>query len=219
MEEIMEREIHPILRSMIPLIEGIATTFGKNCEVVLHEINGSKKSIVSICNGHVTGRSLGSPMLDIGIKALTKDDNVNNILNYKNKSSDGHILKSSTTFIRDEKDEIIGCLCINIDISQFVVAQKALEELIHTNLNAEVSLEDATSNSINDVLTNLVSKTLEDTGKPVAYMNKEEKVNVVKKLNEQGAFLIKGAIDYVAKILCVSRYTVYNYLDEIRINE
>jgi len=219
MEEIMEREVHPILKSMIPLIEGIGATFGKNCEVVLHEINGSKKSIVSIYNGHVTGRSLGSPMLDIGIKALTKDDNVNNILNYKNKSSNGHILKSSTTFIRDEKDEIIGCLCINIDISQFVVAQKALEELVHTNLTAEVSLEDATSNSINDVLTNLVAQILEDTGKPVVYMNKEEKVNIVKRLNEQGAFLIKGAIDYVAKILCVSRYTVYNYLDEIRVNE
>lgn len=215
----MEREMHPILKSMIPLIEGIASTFGKNCEVVLHEINGSKKSIVAIHNGHVTGRSLGSPMLDIGIKALTKDESVKNILNYKNKSADGHILKSSTTFIRDEKGEIIGCMCINIDISQFVVAQRAIEEFIQTNLETEVGLEDPTHNSINDVLTNLVSKILEDTGKPVAYMNKEEKVNIVKKLNEQGAFLIKGAIDYVAKILCVSRYTVYNYLDEIRINE
>lgn len=219
MEKIMEKEIHPILKSMIPLIDGIAATFGRNCEVVLHEINGSKKSIIAIHNGHVTGRSLGSPMLDIGIQALTKDDNVSNILNYSNKSSNGHILKSSTMFIKDDNDNVIGCLCINIDISQFVVAQKALDELIHTSLDAEVSLGDATLNSVNDVLTNIVAQTLAATGKPVAYMNKEEKVGVVKKLNEQGAFLIKGAIDYVAKILCVSRYTVYNYLDEIRINE
>lgn len=215
----MKKEIHPILKSIIPLTETIATTFGKNCEVVLHEINGSKKSIVSIYNGHVTGRSVGSPMLDIGIKALNKDDDVKNILNYSNKSSNGHILKSSTTFIRDERDEIIGCLCINIDVSQFVVAQKALEELVHTNLNTDLGLGDSASNNVNDVLINIVSQTLEATGKPVAYMNKEEKVGVVKKLNEQGAFLIKGAIDYVAKVLCVSRYTVYNYLDEIRINE
>ncbi len=215
----MERKIHPILKSMIPLIEGIATTFGKNCEVVLHEINGSQKSILAIHNGHVTGRSLGSPMLDIGIKALKKDDSVSNIYNYRNKSAHGHILKSSTTFIRDEEDDIIGCLCINIDISQFVVAQKALEELIHTNLSTEAELDDNAPNNVNEILTNIVRQTLEDTGKPVAYMNKDEKVNVVKKLNDQGAFLIKGAIDYVAKILCVSRYTVYNYLDEIRINE
>lgn len=215
----MERKINPILKSIIPLIEGIATTFGKNCEVVLHEINGSQKSILAIHNGHVTGRSLGSPMLDIGIKALNKDDSVSNIYNYRNKSAHGHVLKSSTTFIRDEEGDIIGCLCINIDISQFVVAQKALEELVHTNLSTEVELDDNAPNNVNDILTNIVRQTLEDTGKPVAYMNKDEKVNVVKKLNDQGAFLIKGAIDYVAKILCVSRYTVYNYLDEIRINE
>lgn len=215
----MKKEIHPILKSIIPLIEGIAATFGKNCEVVLHEINGSHKSIVAIHNGHVTGRTLASPMLDIGIKALNQDDSVSNIINYKNKSPHGHVLKSSTTFIRDENDSIIGCLCINIDISQFVLAQKALEEFIHTSLTTDIDVDDSTSNSVNDVLTNIVRQTIEDTGKPVAYMNKDEKVHVVKKLNEQGAFLIKGAIDYVAKILCVSRYTVYNYLDEIRINE
>ncbi len=215
----MEKNIHPILKSIVPLVNSVAETLGKNCEVVLHEINGNKKSIVAIKNGNITGRSIGSPMLDVGIKALTKDDNVDNILNYKNKSSDGRILKSSTTFIRDEKEKIIGCLCINIDISQFVLAKNALNELVQTDVNAEVSLEDFDSNSVNDVLVNIVSSTIESTGKPVAYMSKEEKVNVVKKLNEKGAFLIKGAIDYVAKILCVSRYTVYNYLDEIRINE
>lgn len=219
MEEIMGKKMHPTIQSMIPLIEGIATTFGKNCEVVLHEINGSKRSIVAISNGHVTGRAIGDSPLEIGIKALNKDDDVKNILNYKNKTSDGRILKSSTTFIRDENDEIIGCLCINIDISQFVLAQKALEEILYTSTNTEVSLDNNTLNNVNDVLVNIVQQTLEDTGKPVAYMNKDEKVGIVKKLNDQGAFLIKGAIDYVAKILCVSRYTIYNYLDEIRINE
>lgn len=219
-EGIMERKIHPILKSMIPLVEGIATTFGKNCEVVLHEINGTRKSIIKIYNGHVTGRTLGSPMLDIGIHALMRDDDkVSNIVNYKTKSLNGHILKSSTMFIKDEKNEIIGCMCINIDISQFVVAQNALRELVQTDMDVELTVDDSISNNVNNVLTNIVTQILEATGKPVAYMNKEEKVNIVKNLNEQGAFLIKGAIDYVAKILCVSRYTIYNYLDEIRINE
>ena len=37
-----------------------------------------------------------------------------------------------------------------------------------------------------------------------------------KDLEEKGVFLIKGAIDYVANSLQVSRYTIYNYLDGIR---
>jgi len=39
---------------------------------------------------------------------------------------------------------------------------------------------------------------------------------VVKSLDERGIFLIKGAVENVAKFLDVSRYTIYNYLDEIR---
>ncbi len=214
----MAKTLHPILKGMIPMVEGISKTFGRNCEVVLHEITDSKKSIVAIYNGHVTGRSVGSPMLDVGLKAVRKGNNADNILNYRNKSSDGRVLKSSTMFIRNEEDEIIGCLCINIDISEFVVAQKSLEELIQTDTKVEVTMGDFATNNVNDVLMNIVSETLDAFGKPVAYMNKEEKVNIVKKLDEQGAFLIKGAIDYVAKILCVSRYTIYNYLDEIRVN-
>lgn len=214
----MANTLHPILKSMIPMVEGIARTFGKNCEVVLHEISDSKKSIVAIYNGHVTGRSVGSPMLDVGLKAVRKGNDADNILNYRNKSSDGRVLKSSTMFIRNEQEEIIGCLCVNIDISEFVVAQKSLEELIQTDTKVEVNMGEFAANNVNDVLMNIVSETLEAFGKPVAYMNKEEKVNIVKKLDEQGAFLIKGAIDYVAKILCVSRYTIYNYLDEIRVN-
>lgn len=214
----MGRNLHPILKSMLPMVEGIAKTLGKNCEVVLHEINDSKKSIVAIANGHVTGRSVGSPMLDIGVKAIRKGNEADNILNYRNKSSDGRVLKSSTMFIKDEDEEIIGCLCINIDISELIVSQKALEELTQTDIKGEINLGDFPVNSVNDVLMNIVTDTLEQYGKPVAYMNKEEKVNIVKKLDDQGAFLIKGAIDYVAKILCVSRYTIYNYLDEIRVN-
>ncbi|ABR48472.1 YheO domain protein [Alkaliphilus metalliredigens QYMF] len=214
----MEKKLHPILQGMIPLVEGIAKTLGKNCEVVLHEIKDNEKSIVAITNGHVTGRSVGSPMLDVGIQAIRKGNDADNILNYRNKSSDGKTLKSSTMFCKNEKGIIIGCLCINIDISEFMIAQRVLEELTFTDIKGEPNLGDTTTNNVNDVLTAIVSETLELSGKPVAYMNKEEKVNIVKKLDDQGAFLIKGAIDYVAKILCVSRYTIYNYLDEIRVN-
>ncbi len=127
-------------------------------------------------------------------------------------------MKSSTMFIRDENEDIIGCMCININVSEFIVAQKSLEELVQTDTEGDTKIGDFETNNVNDILVNIVTDTLESFGRPVAYMNKEEKVKIVKKLDDQGAFLIKGAIDYVAKILCVSRYTIYNYLDEIRIH-
>lgn len=111
---------------------------------------------------------------------------------------------------------MIGCLCINIDISEFMIAKHVLEEMTHIDVREEHLTTDSSSSNVNDVLNQLMTETLETSGKPVAYMNKDEKVNIVRKLDEQGAFLIKGAIDAVAKVLCVSRYTIYNYLDEIR---
>ncbi len=213
------QKLHPTLASLIPLVHSMGKTLGKNCEVVLHEINQSVKTIVAISNGHVTGRSVGSPLVNEGLEAVRKGDQSDHIINYKNRSTDGKILKSSTMMLRDEKDEIIGCLCINIDISEFMIAKKVLEEFTSIEQNEVDHFHDTGYNSVSDVLNNLVTRTLEEFGKPVAYMNKEEKVSIVKKLDEQGAFLIKGAIDYVAKVLCVSRYTIYNYLDEIRANE
>lgn len=211
--------INPILKSYIPVVEGIAKTFGKNCEVVLHDFSKMKSSIIAIENGHVTGRSIGSPMTEVGLKAVRKGDIKDNIINYTGKSADGRVLKSSTMFIKDENDEVLGCLCINFDMSELFVAKRVIDEIMQTNIDeSEKSSNEISGNKVNDVLTDIVKDTLQQMGKPVAYMSKEEKVNIVKKLDLQGAFLIKGAIDYVAKVLCVSRYTIYNYLDEIRVD-
>ncbi|TCO79028.1 helix-turn-helix transcriptional regulator [Marinisporobacter balticus] len=213
----MEKSLHPILSAMIPIVEGMAKTFGKNCEVVLHDLHNYKSSIIAIENGHVTGRSLGSPMTESGLKAIQRGNTKENIINYTGKTTDGRILKSSTMFIKDETGEVIGSLCINFDMSALMVAQNAIGEMMQTENQDKVESTSYSVNVVNDVLSDIVSNTINQLGKPIAYMNKEEKVSIVKKLNDQGAFLIKGAIDYVAKVLCVSRYTIYNYLDEIKV--
>lgn len=219
MEKVEGRKIHPILKSMIPLVESIGRTFGKNCEVVLHEIGDSYKSIIAIHHGHVTGRSLESPLVNEGLESVrSKGNNSDHIVNYQNKTPSGKTLKSSTMLIRDENNVVIGCLCINIDVSEFMIARRVLEEMTDIETQEDPLTAETGSSNVNDVLNQLLAETLASSGKPVAYMNKDEKVAIVNQLDEQGAFLIKGAIDSVAKVLCVSRYTIYNYLDEIRGN-
>lgn len=213
----MDNTLNPILKSYIPVVEGISKTFGRNCEVVLHDFSKMQSSIVAIENGHVTGRSVGSPMTEVGLQAVRKGNIKDNIINYTGKSLEGRVLKSSTMFIKDENDKVLGCLCINFDLSELVVAKKVIDDITKTEVSETEKSSDESGNRVNDVLIDIVKNTLEEMGKPVAYMGKEEKVNIVKKLDNQGAFLIKGAIDYVAKVLCVSRYTIYNYLDEIRV--
>ena len=214
----MTKPMHPILKSYIAVVDGIAKTIGKNCEVVLHDFSKMDRSIIAIVNGHVTGRSVGGPLHESLLKNVLDNNIKEDKINYTGKSAEGRVLKSSTMFIKDEKEEIIGCICINFDLSELIVSKRVIDDLIQTQtVKMEQDVEEST-NKVNDVLTEIVKKTLEKSGKPVAYMSKDEKVVIVKDLDYQGAFLIKGAIDYVAKVLCVSRYTIYNYLDEIRVD-
>lgn len=219
----MSEELHPILKGMIPLVDGIASTFGKNCEVVLHDIRNPQSSVIAIANGHITGRSIGSPMTEYGLATLRKGQFDKPIVNYRKKTKEGKLLKSSSLFIKDEKGKLIGFLCINYDISELTIARNIINDF--TNIIEDADFDEDSGESfgstVNEMLSSIVNKTLESVGKPVAFISKEEKVNIVQTLDQKGVFLIKGAIDYVAKVLCVSRYTVYNYLDEIReiINE
>lgn len=215
----MYDDLHPLLKNMIPLVEAIANTFGKNCEVVLHDVRKPDNSIVAIANGHVTNRVAGGPMSEYGLADLRKGDFNNNKVNYLKKTKDGRILKSTSMYIKDEQGKLIGFLCINFDISEFTVMRNMINEITYINdeMNFVSAEGNGTEDNINDVLAKIVDKILESMGKPVAFLSKEEKVHIVQLLEGQGVFLVKGAIDYVAKVLCVSRYTIYNYLDEIRV--
>ena len=53
-------------------------------------------------------------------------------------------------------------------------------------------------------------------GKTPAAMSRDEKMEVVKRLEERGAFLVKRSAEQVAEALDLSRYTIFSYLKEIR---
>ena len=57
---------------------------------------------------------------------------------------------------------------------------------------------------------------IDRTGVPVDLMKKSHKVAVVQELDEAGYFLSKDSVDRLATEPAVTRYTIYNYLNEIR---
>ena len=62
----------------------------------------------------------------------------------------------------------------------------------------------------------MVTKAVGELGKTPAAMTREEKMEVVKRLEERGAFLVKRSAEQVAEALDLSRYTIFAYLKEIR---
>ena len=70
--------------------------------------------------------------------------------------------------------------------------------------------------NIGDLLDELITQSVQHIGKPVTLMSKEDKVQVVRLLNEAGAFLITKSGPKVCQFLGISKYTLYSYLDEIK---
>ena len=217
---------NPELEKYIPLIKTIAEMFGKKCEVLIHDFSNPQHSIVVIENGHVTGRKIGDPITDLALSVWKKNGYENKktdrIINYKTKSKDGKMLKSSTVFIRNNQKKIIGCICINYDLTEHSMFYKVMDEFCTiVDLDRERSEKsiETFSSDVKEVLKNIIQEAVEKIGKPIPLMQKEDKLMVAKIADEKGAFLIKGAITQLAKEINVSRFTIYNYLEEIKVSK
>jgi predicted transcriptional regulator YheO len=211
--KLTEKYIHPILKSYIPVAEGIAKTFGSFCEVVLHDLTDVSSSIVAIFNGHVTSRDVGSPLTDLGLRLIKKGQQGNDMwINYANESVKGKEIKSSSMMIRDENDRVIGCLCINLDLGYLNVSKSLLEELL--SIDDKKEKHESFPLSISELERNMINEGIKKVGKPIQLMDKEQKVEFIHHLNEMGLFLIKGSVQHIAELLNVSKFTIYNYLDK-----
>ncbi len=62
----------------------------------------------------------------------------------------------------------------------------------------------------------LVSRIETELGAPLADLDRVGKQVAVRMLDEQGAFLLRKSIEYVADAMGVSRITIYNYLNAIK---
>jgi predicted transcriptional regulator YheO len=205
-----------LVESLKLVVDGIAGTFGRRCEVVLHDLSDLDHSIVKIAHGHVTGRSVGSSITDQGLKDLKKGDR-DLILNYQSVTEDGRSLKSTTMIFRDKTGSPKAAICINMDVTDILMFNNMVQEMF--SLPDSVQEEEDTETFDQDVtstLNKMANKIISRIGKQAQSLSKDERVSIVRDLDSQGFFLIKGAIKILASKLMVSKFTIYNYLDQIR---
>ena len=195
------------------LAKGIAGQFGENCEVVIHDLSKDPEhSIVFIENGHVTGRSAGEGTSKVVLEALRKKpDELHDRINYLTETENGKILKSSTIYIRDNSNNVVGILGINYDITNFIMMDHAIKGLLSAN---EVEKPEKISNSVHGLLEELIEQSVRLVGKPVSQMTREDKIRAEQCLYDEGAFLITKSSDRVSKHFGISKYTLYNYIDQ-----
>ncbi|MFE7083676.1 transcriptional regulator [Priestia megaterium] len=197
----------------------IVETFGENCEVVIHDFRDVSNSIVYI-KGNVTNRELGAPATTLLLKDLYKyKDDIKDKFSFSARTSDGRLLKTSISFLRDESGAVIGCMGINLDVTDLIMANKLINSITKTKgieVISQIETEEYYPKNIEEVFEKIVDETYSQFTMAGPDMKREDKLRFVEMLDEKGAFMINGAIEKISELLNVSKQSVYNYLDEIR---
>lgn len=196
------------------IAECIAREFGPDCEVVLHDLTRSyDNTIVAIWNGHVTGRQVGGGGTNAGLAILRGTAKPLDQYCYVNQTNDGRTLRTTSKYILDENGDLAGSLCINLDITNLLAAQSAIANILQSTHSTPIGMPEVFSNSVDDILDTMLASAIETTGRKADELTREDKISIVQQLDAKGAFLIKKAADRIADALGISRFTVYNYLN------
>lgn len=189
---------------------GIAETFGSSCETLVHDMSLPTHPILSIYNGHVSGRSVGSTMDILGNGAeLDEEALKTDFVNLYATTPSGQQIKSSTFHLIGEGYNL--ALGINFDYSSLVFANKILVDLMSADADLKSALWSGGESSLGDIFDECLSA----VGKPVSALTKPDRLKIIALLRQKNAFSFQKAVPYVARRLGVSRYTVYKYLSEL----
>ncbi len=189
-----------------PVVDCIADVLGANAEVVLHDVRRPEHSIIMIRNGHVTGRTLGAPLTDLGFFMLRESDKrIETLGVYYSRTENGKVLKCNGANLRDAKGNIEAMLCINIDVT---------EEANQQMRNGESRLTEHYRTDIEQVIATMIADAISQ--KKDGSLTREEKIELIRALEARGVFLARGAVKRVSEELKMAVPTVYKYIQRVR---
>lgn len=213
------------------LVEPLQAAVSQPTEVVLHDLQRIPNTVRAIA-GVVTGRRIGDPPTDKLLERVAAGD-LSHEVGYRSQLPDGRILQSTTIIYSDRDGQAAAALCLNTDVSAWVTLRSAMDRFVlgHEGVPTQAQASPAAKrpesgserpnaseyfpHSVEELSERLIDAAISAIGVPPGEMRKEQKVQVVAELDRRGFFLIKQAAETAAAALGVTRFTIYNYLNEV----
>lgn len=187
-------------------VEAMARLMNPTVEFVIHNLKTNK--IEAIYN-NFSNRKVG----DESNFEVAEIDNLSPVIGpYQKTNWDGRRLKCTTAVLYDDSGKAYGTICMNMDTSPFETIQNFAQDM--TRLEDEIDAPDRKifENDLHERINVFVKDYMQQHKKALITLSKDDKKDIVKALEAQGAFEQKNAADYIGKVLSISRATVYNYL-------
>jgi len=214
--------LNKYINKYISIADFLAEVLGSNTEVILHDLTDYQKSIVYIVNGHISGRKIGDSITDLMLEFILSESKGNKqfICNYNSKNIEGKLLYSSTYFIRDDSNKIVGALGLNSDYQEVKNSLSFLTSLLPNYVDDKLSslniIKENLSSDGQELTLNKIDTIIDQFNVTPTRMTPKEKTEVMKALEECGIFNIRGSVQEVANKLAMSEPSIYRYIKKIR---
>ncbi len=210
-------EDRDVLERYFSVAEMISRCCGSGCEVLVYSYEDFNKAIIKIINGHVSGRSLGSPITEFGLNcakvALESDQDITGP--YLARTRSGSLLKCISMVIRNENKQPVGAFCINIDLS--VPMERFVKEFL-LSIDKSGAADEVLVPDLSEKVATVLAEEIEALSRVTGVSPSHKNRNLVTALNHRGIFDVKGSVDLVAGELGVTKHTIYKYLRELKNN-
>ncbi|MEV7353983.1 PAS domain-containing protein [Kitasatospora sp. NPDC091276] len=199
----------PRVRTWTPVCRAVALLLGPYAEVVLHDATADR--VLAIWNP-MTPRTPGDPSL-LG-ELDTLDPSAPDVYGpYEKLLPDGRRLSSVSAVLRDDAGRPSAVLCVNLDRGPLEHAAALLAGFAApTAPRPEPLFERDWTERMNDVIGGYVRA----HGRPLERFGREDRLAVLRELDQAGVFAVRRAVPAVATALRVSRSTAYTLLAELK---
>lgn len=200
------------LSNYVPFVRFLADYLGPNVEIRLSNAVTEKVFVA-----HPSDIAIGSPILEIEKKFIEEGryEERDSVTNYRAFSSDGKKLKSATHFIKDPNHQLVGFLTINYPVDELIEFRNMLNNIISGYKTKEENYFESFTLSFEDLMTNTIQDAVNKYKVPPNRLSYDEKMELIRTLDEKGTFLIKGSVTELAKVLNTSETTVYRYINKL----
>ncbi len=188
-----------------PFAEAVARLLGSKVEVVVHSLR--TETVAHICNP-ISKREVGDPSYLSEID-FREGDSV--LGPFERLNWDGRVIRSISAVLRDAAGDPVALACINFDLSDMRAAQNAISTLIGAPLSDQPP-EALFKNDWHDQMNRYIVDWCRSRNLTVDGLTRADRRRLIEEIDRTDGLREKHAASYVARVLGVSRATIYNDL-------
>lgn len=194
-------------KSHFSTCEAIATLLHPYAEVILHDLRTER--IIQVWNCFTARKAGDLSRLSRAQDLFAKDQAV--LGPYEKALESQGRTKSVTAALRDSNGELIGFLCINLDVT---LADKAVAMLASFASPQIERPETAFRNDVKQHVNYVVRDYSLNVKKPIDNLTRAQRVELISMMQREGLFQTRNSVMIVATAMKISRASVYNLIAE-----